>query len=162
MDDAIRYLVVLLGEDEELYGLAVTVQYHVENVIAYDHLHETENDLVHVMEQEERGTDDEEIAKQKDTSDRYILIFIDYPPIISVPPVLPFAENTSPSPAPHINAPIMIAINDWSCSIGCPFSSHSKREREAESEKTPKIVFIKNFRPRIFKATTNKATLMTK
>ena len=63
MDDAIRYLVVLLGEDEELYGLAVTVQYHVENVIAYDHLHETENDLVHVMEQEERGTDDEEIAK---------------------------------------------------------------------------------------------------
>jgi hypothetical protein len=78
MDDAIRYLVVLLGEDEELYGLAVTVQYHVENVIAYDHLHETENDLVHVMEQEERGTDDEEIAKQKDTSDRYILIFIDY------------------------------------------------------------------------------------
>ena len=69
MDDAIRYLVVLLGEDEELYGLAVTVQYHVENVIAYDHLHETENDLVHVMEQEERGTDDEEIAKQKDTSD---------------------------------------------------------------------------------------------
>ena len=58
MDDAIRYLVVLLGEDEELYGLAVTVQYHVENVIAYDHLHETENDLVHVMEQEERGTDD--------------------------------------------------------------------------------------------------------
>ena len=78
MDDAIRYLVVLLREDEELYGLAVTVQYHVENVIAYDHLHETENDLVHVMEQEERGTDDEEIAKQKDTSDRYILIFIDY------------------------------------------------------------------------------------
>ena len=61
-----------------MYGLAVTVQYHVENVIAYDHLHETENDLVHVMEQEERGTDDEEIAKQKDTSDRYILIFIDY------------------------------------------------------------------------------------
>ena len=78
MDDTICYLVVLLGEDEELYGLAVTVQYHVENVIAYDHLHETENDLVHVMEQEERGTDDEEIAKQKDTSDRYILIFIDY------------------------------------------------------------------------------------
>ena len=38
MDDAIRYLVVLLGEDEELYGLAVTVQYHVENVIAYDHI----------------------------------------------------------------------------------------------------------------------------
>ena len=110
MDDAIRYLVVLLGEDEELYGLAVTVQYHVENVIAYDHLHETENDLVHVMEQEERGTDDEEIAKQKDTSDRYILIFIDTAPIISVPPVLPFAENTNPSPAPHINAPIMIAI----------------------------------------------------
>ena len=56
----------------------------------------------------------------------------------------------------------MIAINGWSCSIGCPFSSHSKREREAESEKTPKIVFIKNFRLRIFKATTNKATLMTK
>ena len=78
MDDTICYLVVLLGEDEELYGLAVTVQYHVENVIAYDHLHETENDLVHVMEQEERGTDDEEIAKQKDTSYRYILIFIDY------------------------------------------------------------------------------------
>ena len=75
MDDTICYLVVLLGEDEELYGLAVTVQYHVENVIAYDHLHETENDLVHVMEQEERGTDDEEIAKQKDTSDRYILIY---------------------------------------------------------------------------------------
>ena len=131
MDDAIRYLVVLLGEDEELYGLAVTVQYHVENVIAYDHLHETENDLVHVMEQEERGTDDEEIAKQKDTSDRYILIFIDYR-----------TDNIRTS--------------------GCPFSSHSKREREAESEKTPKIVFIKNFRPRIFKATTNKATLMTK
>ena len=55
MDDTICYLVVLLGEDEELYGLAVTVQYHVENVIAYDHLLETENDLVHVMEQEERG-----------------------------------------------------------------------------------------------------------
>ena len=133
MEDAIRYLVVLLGEDEELYGLAVTVQYHVENVIAYDHLHETENDLVHVMEQEERGTDDEEIAKQKDTSDRYILIFIDYR-----------TDNIRTS------------------GIGCPFSSHSKREREAESEKTPKIVFIKNFRPRIFKATTNKATLMTK
>lgn len=140
MDDAIRYLVVLLGEDEELYGLAVTVQYHVENVIAYDHLHETENDLVHVMEQEERGTDDEEIANRRIRPIDIFLYLLITAPIISVPPVLPFAENTNPSPAPHINAPIMIAINGWSCSIGCPFSSHSKREREAESEKTPKIV----------------------
>ena len=47
-------------------------------------------------------------------------------PIISVPPVLPFAEKTSPSPAPQRRAPIMIAINGWSCRIGFPFSSHSK------------------------------------
>ena len=63
MDDAIRYLVVLLGEDEELYGLAVTVQYHVENVIAYYHFYETKHDLIHIMEEEERRTDNEEIAE---------------------------------------------------------------------------------------------------
>lgn len=72
------------------------------------------NDLVHVMEQEERGTDDEEIAKQKDTSDRYILIFIDYRTDNIRTSGTTVAENTSPSPAPHITAPIMIAINDWS------------------------------------------------
>ena len=83
-------------------------------------------------------------------------------PIISVPPVLPFAEKTSPSPAPQRRAPIMIAINGWSCRIGFPFSSHSKNEREAERENTPNMVFIRNLKPNILSAASSKTTLITK
>ena len=83
-------------------------------------------------------------------------------PMISVPPVLPLAVNTSPKPAPHRQPPIMIDINGSSANIGFPAKSHSKNERDAEREITPNIVFNKNLNPNIFNATTSNATLIIK
>ena len=82
-------------------------------------------------------------------------------PIISVPPVLPLAEKTKPRPAPHKQPPMMIDINGSSLMIGS-VNNISNSDKEADSENTPKIVFNKNFSPRIFKATANKMILMTK
>ena len=83
-------------------------------------------------------------------------------PMISVPPVLPLAEKTNPKPAPHKKPPMIIDMKGSSCNKGSPWNSHSKNEREADSEKTPKIVLIRNLTPNIFRATIKRATLITK
>ena len=68
-------------------------------------------------------------------------------PMISVPPVLPFPEKTSPNPDPQRNAPMMIDINGSLGKRGCPFKNHSKKDKEADRERTPKIVLMRNLKP---------------
>lgn len=84
----------------------------------------------------------------------YLLIIA---PIISVPPVLPFAVKTSPKPAPQRQPPIIIDMKGWSVRIGFPSNNHSKNEREVERENTPNMVFSRNLKPNIFKAIINRA-----
>ena len=88
----------------------------------------------------------------------YLLIIA---PMISVPPVLPLAEKTSPKPEPHRQAPMIIDINGSFLIIGSG-SSISNKDKEADRENTPKIVFNKNFNPNIFKAMASRIMLMTK
>ena len=84
----------------------------------------------------------------------YLLIIA---PIISVPPVLPYAVKTSPKPAQQRQPPIIIDMKGWSVRIGFPSNNHSKNEREVERENTPNMVFSRNLKPNIFKAIINRA-----
>ena len=58
--------------------MPVGVQHHIEDIIADRHLHETEYDLLYVVENHERGTDDDEITEQQDPTDRDVLVFVDH------------------------------------------------------------------------------------
>ena len=105
------------------------------------------------------------IIKSQNNKARPIEIFLyllTIAPIISVPPVLPLAENTSPNPEPHRNAPMIIDINGWLCNRGLPANNHSKKDNEADRENTPNMVFTRNLNPSIFKAAINNTILITK
>lgn len=77
MDDPFGYFIIFLGKDQELDRLPVSVQYDVDYIIAYKHFDETEDDFFDIMEQEKRRTDDDKIAEQQSTADRYVLVFVD-------------------------------------------------------------------------------------
>ena len=69
--------IIFLRKDQELDRLPVSVQYGINDVVAYEHFDKTEYDLFHVMEKKERRTDNDEIAKQQGAPDRDIFVFVD-------------------------------------------------------------------------------------
>lgn len=75
-DDPFGYLIIFVGEDQELDGLAVSVQYGIYDIVADEHFDESEYDLFHVMKEEEGRTDDDEVAEQQGASDGYVLVFV--------------------------------------------------------------------------------------
>lgn len=95
------YFVIFLGKNQELDGLAVSVQDDVNYIIAYKHFNETEDDFFYIVEQE---NEEPMMIKSQNSKARPIDIFLylfTIAPTISVPPVLPFAEKTSPRPDPQ-------------------------------------------------------------
>lgn len=139
MDDPLSYFIVFLGKDQELDGLTISVQYGIYDIVAYEHFDKTEHDLFNIME---KKNEEPMIMKSQNNNARPMEIFLylfTIAPTISVPPVLPFAEKTSPRPAPQRNAPIIMDMNGWSCRSGCPFRSHSKNDKEADREKLRKL-----------------------
>ena len=63
VDDPLGYFIILLGEYEELYRLTVSIQNHVKNIVADYHFNKTENDLIHIVEEEKGRADNEKVAE---------------------------------------------------------------------------------------------------
>ena len=87
---------------------------------------------------------------------RYLLIIA---AMISVPPVLPFAENATPIPPPQKDAPSTHAMKGWSL-ISEPFTKCWKIGVANVSTPTANIVFRQNFSPKIFNARRSRLKLI--
>ena len=87
---------------------------------------------------------------------------------MSVPPVLPLQLNTTPSPIPHIVAPIRQAMKSCPGPSICggtpsaPFTSTWKNHRKKVSPKMANVVLILNFGPSILMANVIRTALMMK